>query len=82
LGDQIGTLEPGKIADVIAVKGNPLSDISIFRDRQNVRLVMRSGEVLVGKLTGVTERVIHRTAWDWLRIGGVRAGGCCGVAEE
>jgi imidazolonepropionase-like amidohydrolase len=81
LADQIGTLETGKIADVIAVKGNPLSNISIFRDRENVRLVMRSGEILVGKITGVSERVIHRADWDWLRIGGVRAGGCCGVAE-
>jgi imidazolonepropionase-like amidohydrolase len=81
IGDHVGTLATGKIADIIAIKGNPLSDISIFRDRQNVRLVMRSGEILAAKLAGVTERVIHRADWDWLRIGGVRAGGCCGVTE-
>jgi cytosine/adenosine deaminase-related metal-dependent hydrolase len=79
LGRQLGTLERGKMADVIAVKGNPLSDIGLLRKRENIRLVMRSGEVLVSKLEGAAERVIHRRDWDWLRIGGVRAGGCCGV---
>jgi len=79
LGQQIGTLEAGKIADVIAVKGNPLTDIRLMRERENMRLVMRDGEVLVGRLPGVAERVIHRAGWDWLRIGGARAGGCCGV---
>lgn len=79
LGQQIGTLETGKMADVIAVKGNPLSDIGLLRRRDNIRLVVRSGEILVSKLEGAAERVIHRRNWDWLRIGGVRAGGCCGV---
>lgn len=79
LGNKIGTLESGKIADIIVVKGNPVSDISLFRKRENIQLVMRDGEILVNKLPGLAERVIHREKWDWLRIGGGRAGGCCGV---
>jgi len=79
LGKEIGTLAAGKAADVIAVTGNPLADIRLLRKRENVRLVMRGGEVLVGKLPDVAERVIHRANWDWLRVGGVRAGGCCGA---
>jgi imidazolonepropionase-like amidohydrolase len=39
----IGTLEPGKLADVIAVAGNPLADIGAM-DR--VKLVVREGEVV------------------------------------
>ena len=40
--DDIGTLEAGKFADVIAVDGNPLEDISELRD---IDFVMQGGEV-------------------------------------
>lgn len=39
---RIGSLEPGKYADVIAVEGNPLANI---RDLRNVRFVMKAGVV-------------------------------------
>ncbi len=38
--DQIGALKPGYFADVIAVPGNPLEDISVV---QNVAFVMKGG---------------------------------------
>jgi imidazolonepropionase-like amidohydrolase len=40
--DRLGTLEAGKIADVIAVAGNPLDNISAMR---NVVFVMKDGTV-------------------------------------
>ncbi len=40
--DRLGTLEAGKLADVIAVKGNPLDDIKVMKD---VVFVMKEGEV-------------------------------------
>ena len=43
LSDQIGALEPGKFADVIAVSGDPLADIS---NMENVIFVMKGGEVI------------------------------------
>ncbi len=39
---QIGTIEPGKFADIIAVKGNPLDDISALK---TVVFVMKAGKV-------------------------------------
>lgn len=39
-GDQLGTLEKGKIADIIVVRGNPLSDIHVL---ENVEYVFRNG---------------------------------------
>ena len=42
LADQIGTLAPGFEADLVAVSGNPLTDISVVRD---VRFVMKGGVV-------------------------------------
>jgi enamidase len=44
-GDDLGTLEPGKLADVIVVAGDPLSDIG---DMANVFVVIRDGEVILG----------------------------------
>ncbi|MCI0611940.1 amidohydrolase family protein [bacterium] len=39
---QIGTIEPGKFADIIAVKGNPLEDISALK---TVVFVMKAGRI-------------------------------------
>lgn len=42
LADEVGSLEPGKSADVIAVDGDPLQDVTVLKD---VDFVMREGEV-------------------------------------
>ena len=42
LSAQIGTLEKGKLADIVAVPGNPLTDI---RQTEHVVFVMRAGTV-------------------------------------
>jgi len=41
--DSLGTLEVGKLADVIIVDGDVLSDISILANPANVRLVLKEG---------------------------------------
>lgn len=41
--DRIGSLEPGKFADIIAVSGNPLSDI---KQVERVSFVMKGGVVI------------------------------------
>ena len=40
--NQIGSVEPGKLADLVAVSGNPLSDIHVL---ENVNFVMKDGVV-------------------------------------
>jgi imidazolonepropionase-like amidohydrolase len=44
LGDELGTLESGKIADLILIDGDPLADIS---DLTNVEVVIQGGRVVV-----------------------------------
>jgi len=41
--DKIGSLEPGKLADLVAVDGNPLADIKAM---ENVVFVMKDGKVV------------------------------------
>jgi imidazolonepropionase-like amidohydrolase len=46
LGDRLGTVEPGKLADLIVVDGNPLQDLGLFEhDREGVVLVMKEGDI-------------------------------------
>ena len=42
ISDELGSIEEGKIADIIAVAGNPLEDISVM---ENVVFVMKDGIV-------------------------------------
>ena len=41
-GDKVGTIEPGKWADIVAVSGDPLKDI---KELQHVKFVMKAGVV-------------------------------------
>ena len=42
LGDRLGSIEAGKWADLVVVRGNPLADIRVVRD---VRAVIKAGRV-------------------------------------
>ena len=43
LGREIGTLEKGKRADLIAVAGDPLADAAVLTDASRIRLVLKDG---------------------------------------
>ncbi|MEU6017990.1 amidohydrolase family protein [Streptomyces sp. NPDC047515] len=43
LAHEIGTLEPGKHADVVVARGNPLTDIRALGRPENILLVMKDG---------------------------------------
>jgi imidazolonepropionase-like amidohydrolase len=51
VADQLGTVEPGKLADLIVVAGDPLEDVHNLRQ---LVLVMKDGQVVVDK---------RRTSW-------------------
>jgi imidazolonepropionase-like amidohydrolase len=48
LGDR-GTIQAGKVADLLVIDGNPLDDIAILRDRKRVHLVTRDGRPVAGR---------------------------------
>jgi len=41
--DRIGSVEPGKYADLLVVKGNPLQDLRVFQNQDNLHLIMKGG---------------------------------------
>jgi imidazolonepropionase-like amidohydrolase len=45
--DQIGSLEKGKYADIVAVSGDPLQDIT---EMHRVKFVMKGGKVIKNEL--------------------------------
>jgi imidazolonepropionase-like amidohydrolase len=49
---QVGTIETGKFADIIAVPGDPLADIT---ETQRVRFVMKGGTVFRDELSSSTK---------------------------
>jgi imidazolonepropionase-like amidohydrolase len=53
LGDQLGTIEAGKLADLIVVDQDPLQDLQIFEQGlRHVLLVMKAGVVVKDLLNG------------------------------
>jgi imidazolonepropionase-like amidohydrolase len=53
LGDRLGTVAAGKIADLIVVEGDPLEDIGLFEQgRERVLMVLRDGRILKDRWTG------------------------------
>ena len=45
----IGAVTPGFYADIVAVEGDPLADITAVSKTENVRWVMKAGRVVVDK---------------------------------
>jgi imidazolonepropionase-like amidohydrolase len=48
LADRLGTLEEGKLADLVVVDGDPLEEPELLRDRDRIWLVVQLGEPVAG----------------------------------
>jgi len=46
----IGTVEKGKLADLIVVAGDPLADVKMLQNPERIALVLKSGEVAADRL--------------------------------
>ena len=43
--DRVGTIESGKDADLLIIGKNPLDDINVLQNQENIDLVMTHGKV-------------------------------------
>lgn len=49
IDDKTGTLEKDKLADIIIVDGDPLADITILKDKNNIKMVMLEGKIEIDR---------------------------------
>jgi imidazolonepropionase-like amidohydrolase len=57
LDDRLGTLAPGKLADLLLVEGNPLEDIGLLAEQDRLALVVKGGAGVRSRLQGVRRPV-------------------------
>lgn len=48
--NKVGTLETGKMADLLVVDGNPLENITILQDQSRLKLIMKDGKIYSDRL--------------------------------
>ncbi|HEV8190881.1 MAG TPA: amidohydrolase family protein, partial [Ktedonobacterales bacterium] len=67
----LGTLEPGKVADLVVVKGDPLENLRVLTNRRNIEAVMQGGRFVARNPT-LNDGTIPESllAGAWL---------CCGL---
>lgn len=47
LENEIGTIEKGKLADIILVDGDPLKDVKVLQNKNKISMVMKEGKIEV-----------------------------------
>ena len=45
-GDRLGAIEPGRLADVIVVNGNPLENVAVLQQRDAIETVYLGGKAV------------------------------------
>jgi imidazolonepropionase-like amidohydrolase len=48
--DELGSLRPGMLADLLVIDGDPLEDIAILRDRTRLQRVYKGGQLVAGQV--------------------------------
>jgi len=61
----LGTIEAGKLADVIAVDGDPLKNIHCLQDKKNIKIVMKEGRIYADRRPGKSKNVVNVKPGDW-----------------
>jgi imidazolonepropionase-like amidohydrolase len=54
IADDVGTIRPGKLADLVVVEGDPLQDITVLQDLQRMRMVFKEGQLCVDRRVSPT----------------------------
>lgn len=61
----LGTIESGKLADLIAVDGDPLKNIRCLQEKSNIKIVMKEGKIYADRRPGKSKNVVNVKPGDW-----------------
>ncbi|WP_455924189.1 amidohydrolase family protein [Pseudomonas putida] len=45
MGDELGLIKPGYLADLLMIKGDPTEDVTVLQDKHNIALIMKDGQL-------------------------------------
>jgi len=46
----IGTVEKGKLADLVVADGDPLADVKLLQNPERIALVLKGGEIVANRM--------------------------------
>ena len=61
----IGSIEVGKIADLIMINGKPDKDVKILQKKENIEIVMKEGKIEVDRRDGNNKSALSVVPGDW-----------------
>src|SRR5262249_22322879 len=59
-GDEFGTVQPGKLADLLVVDGDVIADISVLEDRSRSPAVRQGGKIKAARLAKPIPTMVKR----------------------
>ena len=65
MGADLGTIEAGKLADILAVEGNPVENIRVLQQKDNIKVVMKDGIPYVDRRPGNNKCAIDVEHQSW-----------------
>jgi imidazolonepropionase-like amidohydrolase len=68
LEDDLGTLEKGKLADIVVVDGDPSKNIKILQDKKKIAMVFKDGVKMVDRRPGQDLNVVQMEMGSWAKL--------------
>ena len=65
LDKDLGSLEEGKLADIVAVDGDPIADITCLQQKKNIQLVMKESNIYADRRSGRSKNVVQAEPGSW-----------------
>jgi len=62
---QVGSIEEGKIADLVLVDGKPDEDVKVLQKKENIQMVIKEGKIEVDRTEGKNKSPLTVKAGDW-----------------
>ena len=59
----LGTIEAGKLADIVAVDGDPIADVRVLQEKKKIHMVLKEGRICVDRRSGRNRNVVQVENW-------------------